>query len=425
MQLIADILAFVFGISLIYVIAFKYERWSLALVMLAFFWAGMAMPLQGFWLQARWVVLSIATIRGIAGLVKNQPPLTFGMMHFLPLLQAIILVVSYVNSVNPFLTLLKGLTVLVMMVYVLTGARAILVREEVEIRRVMIGFAELFAYVTAASYGVFQHRLYGNPNALGAFTGVLVWPILFSDAFSKKPLLSVKRRYAALALCGYFLMQSMSRASILGAAVASMFIMLCDRRRVVQIVRIMLFAMPFAVLNHYYPEYGQNLIETYIYKGHEVVLKSRESYWAKSWDYIKEKPWFGYGFGVDPGSYGQWEFGYESGEGDRERGSSLLALLEGVGFLGGSPILVFLLALLFRLWRTAARHRQSDGGLSLSAVLGSILLGATAHSLFEGWLLATGFYLCIFFWSLVFIYYDLETRKPRPMRLDTGAASEA
>jgi len=418
MQYIADILAFVFSISLLYVIVFKYERWSLVLVMLAFFWAGMLVPLQGFWLQARWAVLFIAMIRGIAGLVKNTPPLTFGVMHFLPLLQAIVLVVSYVNSVNPFLTVLKGVSVLIMMVYVLTGARAILVREEVEIRRVMIRFAELFSYVTAILYGVFQHRLYGNPNALGAFTGLLIWPILFSDAMASNPLLGRKRRYAALFLCGYFLLQSMSRGSILGAVVASMFVMLCERRRVMQLVRILLFALPAAALNYLYPEYGRNMVDTYIYKGHDMVLKSRESYWQKSWDYIKEKPWFGYGFGVDPGSYGQWEFGFESGEGDRERGSSMLALLEGVGVIGAIPMLLFLLGLFYKLWGTAARYRRSSSGLSLSSTLGSILIGALSHSIFEGWLLATGFYLCIFFWSIVFIYFDLE----RPKRLRSGNA---
>src|SRR5271167_3177111 len=72
-QYFGDI-SFLGGILLLEVIIaslWKYDERFLILLMIAFVWAGMHVPLQGAWTTARWVVLSAGAVVGYIAWTKT------------------------------------------------------------------------------------------------------------------------------------------------------------------------------------------------------------------------------------------------------------------------------------------------------------------------------------------------------------------
>jgi hypothetical protein len=43
-----------------------------------------------------------------------------------------------------------------------------------------------------------------------------------------------------------------------------------------------------------------------------------------------------------------------------------------------------------------------------------VVVAGLIHAVFEDWLFAPGYYLCVFFWSLAFVFVDLAPWAPLP-----------
>jgi hypothetical protein len=229
------------------------------------------------------------------------------------------------------------------------------------------------------------------------------------------------RRAIALILVGFMLYNSLSRAGMLAAilAVLTLLIALRQQRLLVKGAFVVFTFVSFAAVVRpaHFAEFVDTVTSNVVHKGrNEEVFSSRKSPWEQTTSAIKQHPWFGSGFGTS-----DMEFVEQTTEvrknasslrtqagSNREHGNSYLALAEYMGILGLLPfcILLFLIARLIvqvvlYMWRTGNPYH-------CAVPLAVVLLAGLVHVFFEDWLLAVGYYLCVFFWLAAFWLVDLR-----------------
>jgi O-antigen ligase len=154
------------------------------------------------------------------------------------------------------------------------------------------------------------------------------------------------------------------------------------------------------------------LVDVFLYKGKTEagILGSRESPWQQTSAVIRDHPWFGSGFGTSVTSVEgrQFDYAFQSTNGSiREHGNSYLAILEWVGVLGVIPFLLLMLTIGVNMVRSVARMFRSADPMSPLVPITTVLIAGLIHAAFEDWMFAPGYYMCVFFWALVFIHADL------------------
>jgi O-antigen ligase len=173
-----------------------------------------------------------------------------------------------------------------------------------------------------------------------------------------------------------------------------------------------------------FDKFYRNLTTDIVYKGkkEQGLFGSRQSPWQETVSSLKVHPWFGTGFGTSSitkkGSLENItaESGFYTPEGtNREHGNSYLAMAEYLGLLGVLPFLV-LLGLIVRMIVQVCRWMRATAEPNHFAIpLAMILLAGLVHAFFEDWLLAVGYYICLFFWISAFLLDDLRPDR-RPFR---------
>ena len=160
-----------------------------------------------------------------------------------------------------------------------------------------------------------------------------------------------------------------------------------------------------------------SLTSSVVYKDRaESILASRISPWQTAMDNIRDHPWFGMGLGTtmngaDPDEE-QGTFA-SSGTVTAENGSSYLAILAGVGIVGAIPAAILLILLIAKVVRVLSLMRGFESVAHPSVVLAIVMIAGIFHATFEDWMFAPGNYLCVFFWSLAFVFNDLASPLPR------------
>jgi len=229
-----------------------------------------------------------------------------------------------------------------------------------------------------------------------------------------------------LVLAMLLLMSSFARAGIAGATVSSLLVCISLRQ-----YRVMLKGLAagivlatgivmFVPLPSNAPRWdgSESISEMFIYKGKQQqgVLGSRSGPWMQTWSVIKDHPWFGSGFGTSVTSDDLTQLALAHAHFDsriaREHGNSYLAITEWVGLLGVLPFyfLIFLTASKVR--KVFAWLRQGGDVFSPALPAAAIVAAGLIHAMFEDWMFAVGYYLCVFFWAMAFILADLA---PAPM----------
>lgn len=257
----------------------------------------------------------------------------------------------------------------------------------------------------------------GNPNGLGAFIS-LVAPILLLKAFQssdKGPLTRAANAALPIAFLMFVLM-SRSRAGIVSSFLACGWWLFFSYRKVfgVFVGSALLSAV---VISAYFPRYLESLDEVYIRKGGAYALQTREDLMRVSWEAAMESPLIGVGFGVSKGYSEGWEFEFATGEASREKGNSYLALLEEVGVVG-STFLVLSIAWLFiasaQRLLLLGRFYPSSEEFWTTLTLSACLMGGLGDAFFEAWLTAAGFFSAIMFWL---VFGVLAARLTTPLRI--------
>jgi O-antigen ligase len=413
----------------------KYEQRFFPLLVVVFLWAGMAVPLSGLWTAGRWSVLTVGAIAGFALYMRSAQP-QFSTFHLLAMFSVLAALVSAAVSAFPVMSFTKATSLLLLFLYSSTGARLALAgREEKFFSRLLL-VVEFVVYFTAVLYLVLRIPIYCNPNSLGAIMGVVVVPLLLWGVLTTEGKIRYRRKMFTFMLSVGLLFFSQARAGILAALVACCLTCLALRRYRLLIQGIVAFACVATLAITLTPHErledmpgrseGASVLGNFLYKGHDDVgvLESRLTPWDETVSTIQEHPWFGSGFGTHQAT---GEEDIEVGQystvsaATREHGNSYLAIMEGVGLLGVVPFVALILVLLLKVGGVFAWLRRTANLRHYTVPVAMVLLAGLIHAAFEDWLFAVGYYLCVFFWVLAFVFIDLlpsaapaAVRRPYP-----------
>jgi O-antigen ligase len=407
-----DILGAVMFAQLVLLALWKFRERFFPLMLLAFVWAGTAIPLSGAWNMGRWGVLAVGAIAGLVVYVRDHAH-RFGMLHLMALFAVVAAIVSALVSSHPEVAILKAGSLFLLFLYAATGGRLAIIARELSFFSGLLLGCELLVYLCAVMQFLFRYALFGNPNSLGAVMGVAVAPLLmWGYLVSPSPELR-RRRGAALALAVLLLLSTYSRASIAATSIA--FLMLCIGLRRYKLLIIggslaVVFALSAIAIAP--PEISSSsTFSAFVYKGHEEsgAFGSRRSVWDQTVRSIRKHPWFGTGFGTSATNYDSLQTGVFASNTvtSREHGNSYLAISEWVGMLGVIPFFLLILLLLSQVVRVFAWMRRTGDPFVSAVPIAAVLTAGLVHAAFEDWMFAVGYYLCVFFWVLAFALFDV------------------
>jgi O-antigen ligase len=410
--------SFLGGIVLLEIIiasVWKFDQRFFILLMIAFLWAGMQVPLESAWTAGRWVVLCVGSVVGfIVWTRASRRP--FGLLHLIALLCICTAFVSATVSSFVQTATLKALSLALLFLYCAAGARmAVLGREDRFVRGVVWG-SEIAVYVTAICYFGLGRSIWGNPNSLGAAMSIGVFPILLWAWLTSDRTVVRIRMMVALLLCTYLVRFSLARAGMASVILVSVLFCVCLHRYKLLVKMVALGLFVFAVIGMWAPETLSkelgDLKDDVLYKGHkdEGVMGSRRTPWEKSIASIKEHPLFGTGYGTSPtGESPGLNIGNVSTSAatEREHGSSYITIAEWVGLFGVLPFVALLAMMVANVWKVCAwMHRTADPN-HYSIPLAMVVISGLCHATFEDWLFAVGSYICVYFWVFAFLLADL------------------
>lgn len=404
-------------LEILVVTIWHYEKWFFPVLMLTFLWAGSTLPLWNAGNVVRWFFLGFGALVGIVKWGKLDRRRHFSALHLVALLCVLSAAVSSMVSTRPEMALLKSLSLFLLFLYGCFGVRVALAGREPAFFRGLLTACEVVSYLSGIFYLVVRFEVFGNPNSLGAIMGVVIIPILLWGVLITEDRNIRQRRTIALCLATYLLFFSVCRAGILACAVAATVLCILLRRQQLFLKGAFILVFLLTAVAVVRPTYFNSLVSSFtadlIYKGkpRELgVFGSRKSPWAETADVIRESPWFGSGFGTDiVDAPTAWDSNFRTiEEGNREHGNSYLALVQYVGLVGVIPFAVLLLLVLGLIVRSCRWIRRSRDPRNYALPLVLVCIAGLVHAVFEDWLFAVGYYLTVFFWTLVFLLYDLQ-----------------
>jgi O-antigen ligase len=396
-------------------IIWNYRQMFFPVLILTFLFAGTAVPMQAMWTSARWLVLGAGVLAAVF-IYLRDPSHSFGFLHLTALFCVVAAATSALVSPYPKHALLKALSLLLLFAYGSFGSRlAVQGREDRFFSGLLIG-CEILIYFAALEYFLFHSQFFGNPNSLGAAMGVVLAPLMLWGVLVTERSPVRGRRIFALLLALALLLTSHARAGITAATVSCILMCLFLGRYRLLIKGLAISLMIATVVASVGPPPVSgprpSLTSNFVFKGKEEsgVLGSRRSVWERTISSIEQHPLLGGGFGTTATEYDAAvdEVGNFSSNTatTREHGSSYLAIVEGVGLLGAVPFLCLLVVIMINLGRVFKWLWHSKDPFSPALPIAAILLAGLIHAMFEDWLFAVGYYICIFFWSLAFMLPD-------------------
>jgi O-antigen ligase len=397
---------------------YLYRRFFFPVVLIAFLFAGVNLPLGAGWIMARWFVLGVGALFGSLIMLIDRR-LRFGLFHVVASFAVLAALVSAAVSRYPGFALMKALSLLLLFMYAGSGARLAVAGRETRFFEGLLTGCEVFVGAMAILY-LLGIEAMGNPNSLGAVMGVVAAPILLWGTLLDERSIVLRRRQILCAVAMYLTFHSLARAGLAAAFVSCGLLCLALRRYKMLgqgIVIIVVLVTSSAILDpEAFSTRVSRLTEAVVYKGKDPalgLLESRQTPWQGAVETIRKHFWFGSGFGTtdtgqDASAFLNQYGGYATYETvTRENGSSYLTIATWVGMLGIVPF-VFLLCLLFWNVVRVVLWMFNTGNPSHPAVpLAMVMVAGLVHAAFEDWLFAVGYYLCVFFWSLAFVLVDV------------------
>ena len=414
-------LAALIGAEIMLIAVANYRKVFLPLVLATFLWAGAELPMHMAALQARWAVLGLGAAVGLTVYFKDRVH-SFKTPHLIALFCMLAAFVSASTSAYPNEALLKAVSLSLLFLYAVAGVRtAVPVLTPERFFQMLLRGCEILTWLSAVLYVVLRIRFYGNSNSLGAIMAValipmLLWGFLSAESGPRRLRLNIE-----LVLAWVLLLGSFSRASIAAAVVSSSLICLALRhyrlfaKGAVALLVLAACVVLLKPLDTEAPVTGEadSVASVYLYKGKqdEGFWGSRRGPWQDTLAVVREKPWFGSGFGTSSVTGDMTSLQYVAHHVStwviREHGNSYLAILEWTGLLGVLPFYALAALMAMNAGRVIVWLRRTQDVFSPAVPVAAIVVAGLCDAMFEDWLFAVGYHLCIFFWAMAFILVDL------------------
>lgn len=252
----------------------------------------------------------------------------------------------------------------------------------------------------------------GNPNLFGMLVTMSIPYVLWKTYINKYN----KKKYFIwmflLLSSLYFLMLSMSRASMIAVILTfiGFTISLKMTKKTLLLITSLFLGLSIIALN---PSAVDNIItvsKLYLYKSSSQgdFLYSRRQVWDQSLTGASEGGWIGLGYGV---SWGKEEFNWDhrltSTAYGREKGNSQLAILEETGIIGFILYLFIISIIFFKLINLHLRVVNPEHKVLIGIIAG-LFLGLIVQSGFEGWWDSPGSPEFFYTWILIGVVRGLE-----------------
>ncbi len=245
----------------------------------------------------------------------------------------------------------------------------------------------------------------GNSNALGASI-MLTCPWLIYEL--KRSWDKRRRRRWLIFLAGatvIIMLATHSRAALCGFIILPAFS--AKQLKIGRKVTLAyLFAMLLILTYAFRPQTFDAIYHSYVEKRSDNILASRGTQMEDSWDAAKQGGVFGEGFGVSVGMSRYWELSTFSRV-SREKGNSMLAIVEETGLVG----LGFYLAILWSLYlafRKRTHSMDTDMKFIANIAMG-YFVASLVHGQFEAWFLSFGPDVSVY-WAVIGMAIGALTR---------------
>jgi len=400
-------------LELLGVAVWMYRRVFFPIVIVSFLFAGVELPVGAYWTVVRWVFLCVGALVGSSIMLRDRK-YRIGWFHVLAMFAVLAALVSAAVSRYSTLSLLKVLSLFSLFVYAGTGARVAAAGRENQFFAGLVTGCEVFVGAVGAAYFV-GIEVMGNPNSLGAVMGVAGAPILLWGVLVSEGTFARRRRMALFAVALYLTFASHARASMAASFICCVALCLALRKYRMLMNGVVVIAILVAGAAILRPEDFSRtvaaLTDTVIFKGKdpsEGLLGSRLSPWQAAVDSIHNHFWFGTGFGTSDNGQDATEVGKFSTvvAASSEHGSSYLAIITWVGMVGVLPFVMLMVILLRKVVETVVWMRRTGNAYHPAVPLAMVVLAGMLHAALEDWLFAPGYYLCVFYWSIAFIFVD-------------------
>ncbi len=391
-----------------------YRRVFFPIIIVTFLLAGVDLPVGSVWTAARWGVLGVGAAVGALIMLKERR-CHFGLFHTLALFAVLSAIVSAAVSRYTSLSFLKVLSLLLLFIYAGTGARlAVVDRENRFFSGLLLG-CEIFVALIGGFYFLGIEAM-GNPNSLGAVMGVVACPILLWGILINQSPPTYRRRLILYAIAMYLAFSSHGRAGILAGFVSCGLLCVALRRYRLLLSGIGIIVILITASAILRPEAFSRMASSFtsniVFKGRDPshgLFSSRQSPWQDAISTIQDHFWFGTGFGTsDNGKDATEDMGKFSSSTSvtSEHGSSYLAITTWVGMAGVLPFFLLLFVLLQNVIRTVIWMSRTGNPSHAAVPLAMVIFAGIIHAVFEDWLFAPGYYLCVFFWAMAFVLVD-------------------
>ncbi len=429
----------ILALELVTACLLRFEKVFFPVTMICFLAADTANPFAGESFTLRWLFLAVGALAGPVIWMKDNRERHFGTFHLIALFCALDAVASASASAATGTGLLKAGSLFLLFLYAATGGRVALAGREQAFVRGLVLACEILVFVVSAAYFAGLNA-FGNPNNLGAFVGVIAFPVLLWAALVAESKAQVQRRYTALALCAVLLYVSVCRAAIVADVLLTIGLAIALRRPRLLVRAVFAGALLVELMAVANPAHMTELMDTlsgkFIYKidrssAHGGILGSRQSPWEDTIAAVKQHPWFGTGFGTsDLGSDHtsiQGSSIYTVEGTNREHGSSYLAMAEYMGMLGILPFIVLLMMVARAVGRVFSWMRRTGSPSHCAVPFALVAAAGLIHAAFEDWMFAPGSYLCVFFWVAAFLLIDFVSpgKATVPIRVSPSASFAA
>lgn len=221
--------------------------------------------------------------------------------------------------------------------------------------------------------------------AIGIANTTLMWLILNANKIIYKIV------YIILLLASIFLsVVAASRTALIASSISMVYILAIESKN---LKRLLFYIIVCAsILSIAYPYYlkSSTRIQAKIEYGEGNIFKSRNEHFSGGFKHLKESPIVGSGFAT--------AYYYDKKViGKLESGSGWLSVLFQTGLLGFTTLLVIMIQLR-KSFPFIKRYKRLH-------LFSAAFLFICLHSCFEGYILTSGYYLCILFWSLLGYLY--------------------
>lgn len=251
----------------------------------------------------------------------------------------------------------------------------------------------------------------GNSNYLGWMVVIPAPLLLWVIADKNKQRYQRIASFFLLGVCSYYLLLSQSRGSMLLAMFILMGFFLSSpvagRIKIVS-AGVVLIVVGFS-LHH---DTFDLLYQKFVLKGRgeNVAMSfelSRQHILELSYQAAMQGGYSGGGYGVSIGSdESQYSGGLTSVGYGREKGSSILAVIEETGWIGLGILVVFFYKLFACGFRAYSVNRVKETRLLIGTLTG-LIVGLLVYSNIEAWWVSPGSAPSMFFWGISGMYYGL------------------